>query len=69
MLKCEVCQSPHPGDIPKVCLEFDHFLEEQFPEEYGLRRGTLQMKQEEFPIEAPTTCTLILNCIILWLYY
>ncbi|KAL3645084.1 hypothetical protein CASFOL_010264 [Castilleja foliolosa] len=45
MFKCEVCQSPHPGDIPKVCLEFDHFLEEQFPKEYELRRATLQMEQ------------------------
>ncbi|KAL8055391.1 hypothetical protein ABFS82_04G052200 [Erythranthe guttata] len=57
MLKCEVCQSPHPGDIPKVCLEFDHFLEEQFPKEYGLRRATLQMKQEEFPSETRSTCS------------
>ncbi|PIM97102.1 hypothetical protein CDL12_30435 [Handroanthus impetiginosus] len=57
MLKCEVCQSPHPGDIPKVCLEFDHFLEEQFPKEYGLRRRTSQMKQEQFRSVAPSTCS------------
>ncbi|KAK6141672.1 hypothetical protein DH2020_024581 [Rehmannia glutinosa] len=57
MLKCEVCQSLHPGDIPKVCLEFDHFLEEQFPREYELRRGTLQMKQEQLSSEVPSTCS------------
>ncbi|KAI3449887.1 hypothetical protein Pfo_006552 [Paulownia fortunei] len=57
MLKCEVCQSPHPGDVPKVCLEFDHFLEEQFPKEYELRRGTLHMQQEQFPSETPSTCS------------
>ncbi|KAL6505315.1 hypothetical protein OROGR_025132 [Orobanche gracilis] len=45
MLKCEVCQSLHPGDIPKACLEFDHFLEEHFPKEYELRRDAQQMKQ------------------------
>ncbi|XP_022848728.1 E3 ubiquitin-protein ligase PRT1-like [Olea europaea var. sylvestris] len=36
--KCQVCRCPHPGKIPGVCLEFDHFLEEQFPKEYALRR-------------------------------
>ncbi|XP_073144186.1 E3 ubiquitin-protein ligase PRT1 [Henckelia pumila] len=56
MLMCEVCQHPHPSDIPKVCLEFDHFLEEQFPKEYGLRKG-LQMKQEQFPCETPSACS------------
>ncbi|XP_039138429.1 E3 ubiquitin-protein ligase PRT1 isoform X1 [Dioscorea cayenensis subsp. rotundata] len=30
-LKCQVCRSPHPGGIPNVCLDLDHFLEEQFP--------------------------------------
>ncbi|XP_073021003.1 E3 ubiquitin-protein ligase PRT1-like [Primulina eburnea] len=56
MIMCEVCQHPHPGDIPKVCLEFDHFLEEQFPKEYGLRKG-LQMKQEQFPCETLSACS------------
>ncbi|XP_011080193.1 E3 ubiquitin-protein ligase PRT1 isoform X1 [Sesamum indicum] len=57
MLKCQVCQSPHPGDIPKVCLEFDHFLEEQFPKEYGLKREALQMKHEQFLSKSPSTCS------------
>ncbi|XP_075649337.1 E3 ubiquitin-protein ligase PRT1 [Castanea sativa] len=38
MLKCQVCQTSHPRGFPKVCLELDHFLEEQFPKEYMLRR-------------------------------
>ncbi|XP_050252893.1 E3 ubiquitin-protein ligase PRT1 isoform X2 [Quercus robur] len=38
MPKCQVCQTSHPRGLPKVCLELDHFLEEQFPKEYMLRR-------------------------------
>ncbi|XP_051142057.1 E3 ubiquitin-protein ligase PRT1 [Andrographis paniculata] len=55
VLKCQVCETPHPGDIPKVCLEFDHFLEEQFPEEYGLRSSTSLMKQDKSNHEASKT--------------
>lgn len=36
-LKCQVCDSLHPGNLPKVCLEMDQFLEEQFPNEYLAR--------------------------------
>ncbi|KAG1361855.1 putative E3 ubiquitin-protein ligase PRT1 [Cocos nucifera] len=32
-LKCQVCQSLHPGEFPSICLDLDHFLEEQFPRE------------------------------------
>ncbi|XP_039160686.1 E3 ubiquitin-protein ligase PRT1-like [Eucalyptus grandis] len=39
-LTCQVCKSRHPGGLPKVCLELDHFLEQQFPEEYALGRLT-----------------------------
>ncbi|KAL3716219.1 hypothetical protein ACJRO7_007905 [Eucalyptus globulus] len=39
-LTCQVCKSRHPGGLPKVCLELDHFLEQQFPEECALRRLT-----------------------------
>ncbi|OMP03669.1 Zinc finger, ZZ-type [Corchorus olitorius] len=39
--KCQVCQSLHPNGFPSVCLIVDHFLEEQFPEEYSERRATL----------------------------
>ncbi|KAI3411676.1 uncharacterized protein J3R85_017718, partial [Psidium guajava] len=37
-IKCQVCQSRHPRGLLEVCLELDHFLEQQFPEEYALRR-------------------------------
>ncbi|XP_048138306.1 E3 ubiquitin-protein ligase PRT1-like [Rhodamnia argentea] len=37
-IKCQVCQSRHPGELLEVCPELDHFLEQQFPEEYALRR-------------------------------
>ncbi|KAE9603360.1 hypothetical protein Lal_00008217 [Lupinus albus] len=45
VLKCEVCQSLHPKGFPKVCLALDHFLEEQFPEEYAKRRDAVQLSQ------------------------
>ncbi|KAL0435489.1 UNVERIFIED_CONTAM: E3 ubiquitin-protein ligase PRT1 [Sesamum radiatum] len=45
------------GDIPKVCLEFDHFLEEQFPKEYGSRKEALQMKHTPSLSESPSTCS------------
>ncbi|XP_027352450.1 E3 ubiquitin-protein ligase PRT1-like isoform X2 [Abrus precatorius] len=47
MLRCQVCQSPHPRGFPKVCLEFDHFLEEQFPIEYGQRKDATELRQIE----------------------
>ncbi|KAF8006202.1 hypothetical protein BT93_K0490 [Corymbia citriodora subsp. variegata] len=37
-LTCQVCKSRHPRGLPKVCLELDHFLEQQFTEEYASRR-------------------------------
>ncbi|KAF3792197.1 E3 ubiquitin-protein ligase [Nymphaea thermarum] len=40
-LICEVCQSPHPGECSKVCLEFDRFLQEEFPEAYVQRRAAV----------------------------
>lgn len=55
-IRCQVCQSPHPSGFPKVCLELDHFLEEQFPEEYTARRGTVQLKQVQFQHENSPTC-------------
>lgn len=41
-LKCHICQSIHPGEFPKICLDLDRFLEEQFPNEYTTRRERLQ---------------------------
>ncbi|KAL9431288.1 hypothetical protein AB3S75_026468 [Citrus x aurantiifolia] len=40
-LKCEVCQCLNPNGFPKVCLELDQFLEEQFSKEYALRRDII----------------------------
>ncbi|KAG5567295.1 hypothetical protein RHGRI_002753 [Rhododendron griersonianum] len=56
-IRCQICQSPHPGGFPKVCLEFNHFLEEQFPEEYTARRGTVQPKLVQFQHESSPTCS------------
>lgn len=55
-IRCQICQSPHPVGFLKVCLEFDHFLEEQFPEEYTARRGTVQPKEVQFQCESSPTC-------------
>ncbi|KAG4924854.1 hypothetical protein AAZX31_18G155300 [Glycine max] len=58
MLRCKVCQSPHPRGLPKVCLELDHFLEEQFPEEYGQRRDAIELKQIKVKPDTPSSCSL-----------
>ncbi|XP_020260157.1 E3 ubiquitin-protein ligase PRT1-like isoform X2 [Asparagus officinalis] len=48
LLRCQVCDSVHPGNFPKVCLEMDHFLEEQFPKEYCARRENLHDRKSQF---------------------
>lgn len=58
MLRCQVCQSPHPRGFPKVCLELDHFLEEQFPEEYRQRRDAIEQKQIKVKPETPFSRSL-----------
>ncbi|KAL7177348.1 hypothetical protein ACSBR2_030660 [Camellia fascicularis] len=35
---CQVCPSAHPNGNPKVCFVLKHFLEEQFSEQYALRK-------------------------------
>ncbi|KAL2319497.1 hypothetical protein Fmac_028466 [Flemingia macrophylla] len=57
ILKCQVCKSPHPRGLPKVCLTFDHFLEEKFPEEYAKRRNAIQHNQIKVKLET-TSCSL-----------
>ncbi|KAK7286806.1 hypothetical protein RJT34_22065 [Clitoria ternatea] len=57
MLKCPVCQSPHPSGSPKVCLVLDHFLEEQFPAEYAQRRDAIQQSNLKAKPET-TSCSL-----------
>ncbi|XP_020259882.1 E3 ubiquitin-protein ligase PRT1-like isoform X2 [Asparagus officinalis] len=46
-LTCPVCQSMHPGEFPNICLDLDHFLEEQFPTEYAMRKEKAQLKIAE----------------------
>ncbi|XP_061367005.1 E3 ubiquitin-protein ligase PRT1 [Gastrolobium bilobum] len=58
MLRCQVCRSPHPRGFPKVCLEFDHFLEEQFPEEYARRRDAVELREIKVNPETSSSCSL-----------
>ncbi|KAF7845546.1 E3 ubiquitin-protein ligase PRT1-like isoform X1 [Senna tora] len=58
MLRCQICQSPHPRGFPKVCLELDHFLEEQFPEEYAKQRDAVQLRHIKDKLESPSSCSL-----------
>jgi hypothetical protein len=46
-LKCQVCECLHPGDIPNVCLDLHHFLEEYFPAEYESRREKIQFEKRK----------------------
>ncbi|KAJ0970435.1 hypothetical protein J5N97_023312 [Dioscorea zingiberensis] len=48
-LKCEVCHSLHPKGFRNVCLDLDHFLEEQFPIDYMTRRDSVQLKKAQGP--------------------
>ncbi|XP_020229536.1 E3 ubiquitin-protein ligase PRT1 isoform X2 [Cajanus cajan] len=57
ILKCQVCKSPHPRGSPKVCLALDHFLEEQFPDEYAQRRNAMQLNRIKVELET-TSCSL-----------
>ncbi|KAM5563121.1 hypothetical protein ABKV19_018017 [Rosa sericea] len=50
-LRCQVCQSFHPTGYPKVCLDLQNFLIEQFPKELAHRRDGVQRKHVN-----PTTC-------------
>ncbi|KAL3531118.1 hypothetical protein ACH5RR_010440 [Cinchona calisaya] len=53
-LKCQKCQSAHPGEAPKVCLEFDNFLKEQFPIDHGKRSSIIQLKQSSSQQQSPS---------------
>jgi len=41
-LKCHACESMHPGNFPKVCLNLDHFVEKHFPRDYSQRKELFQ---------------------------
>ncbi|XP_028780959.1 E3 ubiquitin-protein ligase PRT1 isoform X1 [Neltuma alba] len=57
MLRCQICQLPHPRGFPKVCLELDHFIKEQFPEEYAKQRDAVQLRHINDKPETPS-CSL-----------
>ncbi|KAJ6710924.1 hypothetical protein OIU74_011725 [Salix koriyanagi] len=57
MLTCQVCQSLHPRGSPKVCVYFDHFLQEHFPTEYAMRMEAVQAKQVHVKSQHPITCS------------
>lgn len=57
MLRCQICQLPHPRGFPKVCLELDHFIKEQFPEEYAKQRDAVQLRHTNDKPENPP-CSL-----------
>ncbi|XP_027360450.1 E3 ubiquitin-protein ligase PRT1-like isoform X2 [Abrus precatorius] len=59
MLRCHVCQSPHPRGLPRVCLTLDHFLAERFPNEYAQRRDAIQLAQ--IKVKPETTSSIFLN--------
>lgn len=46
-LNCPVCESLHPGEFPNVCLDLDHFLQEQFPKEYLMRKERATRQRAE----------------------
>ncbi|XP_020696096.1 E3 ubiquitin-protein ligase PRT1 isoform X1 [Dendrobium catenatum] len=63
-LKCHVCQSIHPGEFPKICLDLDHVLEEQFPNEYTTRRERLkQLEKVMLPRGGPSSTGVSRNHI------
>ncbi|GMH27926.1 hypothetical protein Nepgr_029769 [Nepenthes gracilis] len=57
ILICQICKSPHPGDFPKVCLEFGKFLEEKFPKEYALRRDAVEHRRVQLENKSSTACS------------
>ncbi|KAK9138282.1 hypothetical protein Sjap_008876 [Stephania japonica] len=42
--RCQLCESPQPKGLLKVCLELDHFLEEHFSNEYAIRREAIRLQ-------------------------
>ncbi|XP_020248543.1 E3 ubiquitin-protein ligase PRT1-like isoform X3 [Asparagus officinalis] len=57
-LLCPACQSPHPGGFPNVCLDLDHFLEEQFPTKYAVRKEKAQLKRVEWRLRESSSSSL-----------
>ncbi|KAH7836221.1 hypothetical protein Vadar_033771 [Vaccinium darrowii] len=56
---CQVCQSAHPNGCPKVCLLLKQFLEEQFSEQYALRKENVYKHTEsQSGSRSPPTCSI-----------
>ncbi|KAK9726527.1 hypothetical protein RND81_05G221500 [Saponaria officinalis] len=53
---CKVCQIPHPSDCPNICLELNNFLEEQFPDEYALRKQNAEELKSQYQHKSPSSC-------------
>ncbi|KAL5862136.1 hypothetical protein ACOSQ3_003421 [Xanthoceras sorbifolium] len=57
-IRCQICRCLNPLGCPKVCLELDHFLEEQFSKEYASRKDAIQPKEVQLNRESATTCSI-----------
>ena len=63
-LECQVCQSLQPRGFRNVCLELDQFLKEKFPEEYSIRRDSVQLKlANSMKNDNPTSCMFVYTCL------
>ncbi|XP_019180977.1 PREDICTED: E3 ubiquitin-protein ligase PRT1-like [Ipomoea nil] len=55
LCRCPVCQMEHPNGYPNTCLVLEHFLEEQFPEEYMARKRT-SLNKSDSETASTSTC-------------
>ncbi|KAI8538003.1 hypothetical protein RHMOL_Rhmol09G0066800 [Rhododendron molle] len=55
--RCQVCQSAHPNGCPKVCLLLKNFLEEQFSEQYALRKENVR-EHADSQNRSPSACSI-----------
>ncbi|KAL9228316.1 hypothetical protein vseg_003909 [Gypsophila vaccaria] len=53
---CKVCEIPHPSDCPNICLELNNFLEQQFPDEYALRKENAE-ELKSFQHKSASSCS------------
>uniref|UniRef100_A0A5B6YGM1 Putative E3 ubiquitin-protein ligase PRT1 n=1 Tax=Davidia involucrata TaxID=16924 RepID=A0A5B6YGM1_DAVIN len=54
--RCQNCHIVQPNGLPKVCLVLEHFLEEQFSEEYAARKEAV-LKQVDSDHGSPSKCS------------
>ncbi|KMZ65887.1 E3 ubiquitin-protein ligase PRT1 [Zostera marina] len=61
-LKCHVCESIHPGNFPKVCLDLDYFLKKKFPQDYYHRKELFQstkVRQDQYLNQSSCTSAVV----------